>query len=624
WTYLGVPFTPTGKAKVKILEHLRPSLEILTKAPLKPQQRLFFLRCHLLPGVYHLLALGRATISSLNKADTVVRSYLRKWLDLPVDTPVPYYYADISDGGLGVPCLRWSGLRLRLDRLNSFSHILTNRILCHSTNVDCFNFNQSSVLTDPAGQVSESYFIKERSKVEGFLFLDGVSYNTAERQRQMWAERLYASVDGRALRASCKTAGQHTWVRNGTSFVPGRDFISMIKTRINALPTRTRTSRGRPNKIRSCRAGCAALETPNHVVQQCFRSHGLRIKRHNAIAHYICRSLQQKGFQVTEEPVFPLTAGTLKRDLVALNNSALVLDVQVVGDSVELDSAHTAKIVKYTSFESAVKVQTGAKKVEFSSVTLNWRGVWSPASAKKLLRLGVITKRDLSVLGTRAIIGSMACHRRFGLMATHVNEPSCLRSLVNFVVRNDMASSGFSCEYCSSWFKTKIGLGVHKQAKHREQYQAEISIPKSKTRWTREAIKGQRRQRKYKDLGGTSWEYSATTCSSDPIGSGSDRSSALPSSSVPVNPVILGPDPASWPFDPGAVERSPPGSAPTVTVPEPSMTSRRVTRSQTKHPPGVEPEVTKPSPTTGLPPVPDSTSPVSLSDDDFDFSFVLF
>ncbi|GBN63860.1 Retrovirus-related Pol polyprotein from type-2 retrotransposable element R2DM [Araneus ventricosus] len=78
WTYLGVPFTPDGKAKVKILEHLRPKLEILTKAPLKPQQRLFFLRCHLLPGVFHLLALGRATVSSLKKADTVVRSYLSK------------------------------------------------------------------------------------------------------------------------------------------------------------------------------------------------------------------------------------------------------------------------------------------------------------------------------------------------------------------------------------------------------------------------------------------------------------------------------------------------------------------------------------------------------------------
>ncbi|GBN63963.1 hypothetical protein AVEN_274160-1 [Araneus ventricosus] len=123
----------------------------------------------------------------------------------------------------------------------------------------------------------------------------------------MWAERLYASVDGRALSSSCKTAGQLTW-----------------------------------------------------------------------------------GFKVTEEPVYPLPAGTLKPDLVAFkNNSALVLDAQVVGDSVELDSAYTAKIVKYVQLEQAVKVQTGAKKVEFSSITLNSRGVWSPASAEKLLRLGV-------------------------------------------------------------------------------------------------------------------------------------------------------------------------------------------------------------------------------------------
>ncbi|KAF8793395.1 Retrovirus-related Pol polyprotein type-2 like protein [Argiope bruennichi] len=132
WTYLGVLFTPTGKSKVKILEHIRPKLEVLTKAPLKPQQRLFFLRCHILPSVYRCLsptqwALGRAGPSSLKKADTMVRGFIRKWLDLPVDTPVPFYYADVEDGGLGVPCLRSSGVRLRLDRLNYFKMVLAFR-----------------------------------------------------------------------------------------------------------------------------------------------------------------------------------------------------------------------------------------------------------------------------------------------------------------------------------------------------------------------------------------------------------------------------------------------------------------------------------------------------------------
>ncbi|GBN06357.1 hypothetical protein AVEN_249540-1 [Araneus ventricosus] len=98
-----------------------------------------------------------------------------------------------------------------------------------------------------------------------------------------------------------------------------------------------------------------------------------------------------------------------------------------------------------------------------------------------------------------------------------------------------MATAGFTCLHCSKWFKSKIGLGVHMQSQHREQYEATIQIPKSKTRRsseelalmamseatlikqgktleintsllsqfpnrTREAIKGQRRQLKYKNL----------------------------------------------------------------------------------------------------------------------------
>ncbi|GBL82829.1 hypothetical protein AVEN_106355-1 [Araneus ventricosus] len=85
------------------------------------------------------------------------------------------------------------------------------------------------------------------------------------------------------------------------------------------------------------------------------------------LVNYISRSLQQKGFQVTEEPIYPLYAGTLKPDMVAFKNkTALVLDAQVVGASVELDSAHTPKTIKYTQLEREVKVQPGTKKVEFS------------------------------------------------------------------------------------------------------------------------------------------------------------------------------------------------------------------------------------------------------------------
>ncbi|KAL0103799.1 hypothetical protein PUN28_017836 [Cardiocondyla obscurior] len=44
WKYLGIPFTPEGRAKTNASGKLRDALEKLTKAPLKPQQRLFALR----------------------------------------------------------------------------------------------------------------------------------------------------------------------------------------------------------------------------------------------------------------------------------------------------------------------------------------------------------------------------------------------------------------------------------------------------------------------------------------------------------------------------------------------------------------------------------------------------
>ncbi|KAH7963846.1 hypothetical protein HPB52_023719 [Rhipicephalus sanguineus] len=46
----------------------------------------------------------------------VIRSPLRKWLALPQDTPLRFYYAAVEDGGLGVPCLRTTIPAMRAKR----------------------------------------------------------------------------------------------------------------------------------------------------------------------------------------------------------------------------------------------------------------------------------------------------------------------------------------------------------------------------------------------------------------------------------------------------------------------------------------------------------------------------
>lgn len=83
-------------------------------------------------------------------------------------------------------------------------------------------------------------------------------------------------------------------------------------------------------------------ETLNHVVEQCPRTHAQRLARHENIANFIIRSLENHGYTMAKEPTFNLPSGNLKPDIIAISNNkdkALVIDVQVIKDSFNLDIA---------------------------------------------------------------------------------------------------------------------------------------------------------------------------------------------------------------------------------------------------------------------------------------------
>jgi len=96
WWYLGVNFQPSGPRT--LLGDLTGLLDNLTRALLKPQQRLKALRCFLIPRFYHGLVLGRANIGRLRALDLQVRAAVRRWLRLPHDTSVCFFHASVRDG----------------------------------------------------------------------------------------------------------------------------------------------------------------------------------------------------------------------------------------------------------------------------------------------------------------------------------------------------------------------------------------------------------------------------------------------------------------------------------------------------------------------------------------------
>src|SRR6218665_686543 len=99
YKYLGLQAGPKGLRKA-YGSFLTEKLDFLSHAPLKPQQRMYLLRCHLLPKTFHGLVLGETNSSALEQYDRMVRKSVRKWLRLPKDTPTAYFHSTAADGGL--------------------------------------------------------------------------------------------------------------------------------------------------------------------------------------------------------------------------------------------------------------------------------------------------------------------------------------------------------------------------------------------------------------------------------------------------------------------------------------------------------------------------------------------
>jgi len=142
----------------------------------------------------------------------------------------------------------------------------------------------------------------------------------------------------------------------------------------------------------------------------------MRVKRHDNVSAYVARSLTQKGYTVAEEPNIRVESGRYKPDIVAKQgNRAVVIDAQVVTDGIDLDVAHTTKVNKYDrdDLKRKIKDQFRVNDVLVTSVTLNWRGIWSKASSACLLQLGILKIKDLKVLSTRVGVGSLGSFRLF-------------------------------------------------------------------------------------------------------------------------------------------------------------------------------------------------------------------
>lgn len=399
WKYLGLSFE--GKQVESFTGKLPVGLERISNAPLKPQQRLILLKEHVVPGLLHRLVLGKSTATSLKAADVTIRLHVRKWLHLPHDVPLGFFYTPLGQGGLGLPCLqhivplhRWNRyVRIR-DTLEGLPDIVTSR------HVQSILHSSSQALSFLGGEPSKA----------------GLN--------SYWRGRLLESVDGKELENIGHHPSDTKWSGSLSTETRGEDFVHYTALRINAIPSRDRTTRGRKGTVgvvTSCRNGCNVPETTYHAIQVCLRSKGMRMERHNRVVDLLEAGLKSRGCKVTKEKRQQVeTVGARQPDLIAcIARTAYVIDAQVVcGQNVE--AAHLRKVANYrgiAGFDDAVMGTHGVQRVVHLPATITYRGAWSRDSIRALVRLG-IPDRYLHYIVTSVLRGSWLGWRLFNRAAT--------------------------------------------------------------------------------------------------------------------------------------------------------------------------------------------------------------
>ena len=395
YKYLGIHVNPLKNIS-KARDKLGKGLAQLSRAPLKPQQRLFMLRIYLIPQIIHDLVFTRQTDRSLAELDRMIRASMRAWLKWPKDSPVGLFHAKVEDGGMGIQSLRLELPILERNRLERL-----------------FESTQDLVLRE----LFETEPLRSRfEKASSLRAYAGVGLRTREDALRAWKIALCNSIDGKGL-SDHNGIKPHGFMASGSSLMTGGEFVSVSKIRGNLVSTKGRQSRGRPLVDPKCDCCKREYESLAHVLQVCPRTHESRVARHDNILDCVEKALKEQKAEVLVEPRIPTPEGIRKPDLVVRKEGVVyVMDCQIVADNADLQKSHLSKTLYYDKREIrdfALSRLPSEREVVFSSITLNWRGEISIESVRLMEQKLKLSSKLKAMLALKVLEGGSRIRRHF-------------------------------------------------------------------------------------------------------------------------------------------------------------------------------------------------------------------
>ncbi len=392
YRYLGVNIGPSGTQHDTVLARLKCQVDSLTRAMLNPQQRLYGLRVHIVPGLLHELVLGDTGQRVLRQADIGIRRAVRKWLHLPADVPTAAFHASTKDGGLGVPSL---GLQVPTVRRARYEKMLSES---NHPLVAALRGQNGATTTDGARWTKLPSCLLPQVQ-------DGVERNYKRAVREFHRGMLHSSVDGRGLAHLSEHPRSSAWVNDvSLSGLSGGEYVKAIHVRLACLRTRSRAARGRGSpddrKCRLCWRRGRPMDVDNlaHRSQICAATHGLRVIRHDTLVRSMSRFFSRNWHVQVEPHLREVDRFGVKPDLVLTDSDTgrlVILDPSVVSDGHPLcvSAAEKARLYDRPDVHQAAwkhsKNEGNIKSVLALGLILSWRGAWLPDSYDALVRLRV-------------------------------------------------------------------------------------------------------------------------------------------------------------------------------------------------------------------------------------------
>lgn len=388
WKYLGIHFT--GDKIDKQLPDISSKLERVKNALLKPQVKIELISKVIIPAIFHQAILGNSSQEELSSIDTLVRRTIREIMHFPHDIPNSYMHAPIRCGGMGVPELLIRIPILRYQRMKRFAE---------SAEQVALQFDRSTA------------YRHNKEKVEDFLRRNDLRIDEHDLVAKYYLACLDHNFATKGLSEAYHSRQTRGWCSNWSNKISGGDFIKYHLISSCSLPTLARRAWGRPEMDVRCRQGCSTSETAHHVLQECVKTHGGRVLRHNRVLDMIHTLLVRKWeetFTIEKEPHIQTQSGLRKPDLLLHGgNEAVVIDLHIVGKDY-MSEARCNKVAKYRDLPGMtgiIKDRYNVDKVSYEAITVSYCGIIDRVS-RELLRVLDFKGEDIFRITTSVLRGS--------------------------------------------------------------------------------------------------------------------------------------------------------------------------------------------------------------------------